>query len=366
MSIMPFQVSIVETKDDVASALARALGLLKWTPLQGETYLIKPNMLNAKTSEQGVTTDPRIVKALATLLLSAGNKTFVGDSPGNAYPGKARSVFIKTGMMDALVESGAEFIDFEESPPKIVDTKGELIKQIGLGSAVFEHRLINVAKLKTHLQTKMTGAIKNLAMGCIQGSGKAAIHKVGKTKESMAKAMIDVYAAIRPQVSINIMDAIVCMEGNGPSSGRVVKLNKLLASKDALALDMVSFKMAGVTPEDVPHIREAIRRGFGPKCYEEIEILGDPFKPVKFQMAATFFNDLTLFAGSYAVTSLGPSVYIDYSNCTNCGECAGICPVKAITLESYPTIEKSKCIKCYACHEVCENKAVKIKKSRIS
>lgn len=363
---MRFQVSVVNANADILSSTVRALDLLKWSPNENGSYLVKPNMLNSKTSEQGVTTDPRLVKAIVGVLRSAGARTLVGDSPGNAYPGKARTVFKNTGMLEAVISAGAEFIEFEESPPQIVETNGELIKTIGLGKAVFEHKIINVPKLKTHLQTVMSGAIKNLAMGCIQGSGKGMIHEIGRTGESMAKAMIDVYSIIRPQVSLNIMDAIVCMEGNGPSSGRPINVGRLLASRDALALDMVAFRMAGIDPMKVPHIKEAARRSLGPSSFSEIEILGDEPTPFKFKMAKTFVYNMLLYTGSLAEAALGASIWFDHSKCTQCGECKDICPVNAIMLKPYPELDSSKCIKCYTCHEICEHNAVKIKRSKLS
>jgi ferredoxin len=219
-----------------------------------------------------------------------------------------------------------------------------------------------VPKLKTHVQTIMTGALKNLALGCIPGSGKGVIHSVGKTPDRMAKAMVDVYSAIRPLVSLNVMDAVVCMEGNGPTGGRPLRLGRVLASTDALALDMVSFAMAGLDPEDVPHVREASRRSLGPESLEEIDILGDAFSVVKFELPSTFFSRVASFAGSFAPT-ISPSVSFISSKCTGCGNCAEACPGSAITIQGCAKRDKSKCIKCYVCHEVCENGAVRINRS---
>jgi len=359
---MRYSVSVVDAKDDIRSAVAKAIDLIGWKPPRDERLLIKPSMINAKTSEEGVTTDPRVVLALIEIVKAAGEMANVGDSPGNAYPGKAREVFLATGMLDAIREGGSEFVEFEGLPPKIVKVNGELIKSIGLARPIFDYRLINVPKLKTHVQTIMTGALKNLALGCIPGSGKGVIHSVGKTPDRMAKAMVDVYSAIRPLVSLNVMDAVVCMEGNGPTGGSPLRLGKVLASTDALALDMVSFAMAGLDPEDVPHVREASRRSLGPENLEEIDILGDAFSVVKFELPSTFFSRVASFTGSFAPT-ISPSVSFISSKCIGCGNCAEACPAQAITIEGHAKRDKSKCIKCYVCHEICEHGAVKINRS---
>jgi len=359
---MGYCVSIARVEKNVEHAIERAIALLGWSPKES-TYLIKPNMLNAKTSEEGVTTDPRIIGAIARYLKERGITALVGDSPGNAYPGKARMVFEKTGMMEAIRKYGASYVDFEETPANLVRINGEVVTSIGLGSPIMKSSIINVAKLKTHMQTMMTGAIKNIAMGSIQGSGKSLIHEVGKDPTKMAKAIVDIYEFLRPKIALNVMDAIVCMEGNGPSSGSPIRLGLVMASQDALALDMASFRVAGVDPLVIPYIKEASRRGLGPRLPDEIELLGDAPVPAKFRLPSTIASRLTTFAGAMAYSVLKSSVSFDKSRCTKCGECKGICPTKAISMSPFPTVDRKKCITCYSCHEVCEHNAVIIKKS---
>ncbi|MCX8182392.1 MAG: DUF362 domain-containing protein [Candidatus Methanomethyliaceae archaeon] len=358
---MKYSVAVVDFKGDVKEAVRRAVKLVDWSCSPSESILIKPNMINSKTSEEGVTTDPTIVSALIEIVKDFGCKVYVGDSPGNAHPGKAREVFSLTGMLKAIEESGAEFLEFEGEPPKVVQTNGVVIRSIGLASCIFKHRIINVPKLKTHMQTLMTGAIKNLVFGCIPGSGKGILHQVGVTPNRMAKAMVDVYSAVRPFVSLNVMDAIVCMDGNGPTGGNPLRVNKILTSKDALALDMISFKMAGIDPFKVPYIREASQRGLGPKSLGEIDLLGDSLEEVKFVLPSTFISRVSSLAGYFTpLVTASPSIIPE--RCTGCGNCAEACPADAIALDDIAKIDRSKCIKCYVCHEVCEFDAVEVKK----
>lgn len=361
---MKYEVTIVEFLGDYVAAVSSALASLGWNPKEGSSYLIKPNMLNSKTSDEGVTTDPGIVAALIGLLKGKGCRACVGDSPGNAYPGKARAVFEDTGMMKAVLEAGGEFLDFEGQPPVIGQINGELVASVPFSKHVLEHRIINVPKLKTHVQTVMTGAVKNLSFGCIQGASKSKLHTIGNTPEKMAKAMMDVYSYIRERVDLNLMDAIVCMDGNGPSFGRVRRVSKILASRDALALDMVAFRMGGIDPLCVPHIREGIRRGIGPTSEDEIEVIGGSLPNYEFKIPSTFLRDLSLKFGS-VVKRLVPKISFDKSRCVKCGECAGICPEGAIEMVEYPVVDDSKCIRCYACYEVCEYNAVKIKQKAL-
>ena len=361
--MLHYKVSVVDAGNDINSAVMEAIRLIGWKPSCSEKYLIKPNMITGKTSDQGVTTDPEIIKSLARFVKAGGGIASVGDSPGNAYPGKAREVFEKTGMMSAVEESGAEYVEFEGAPPKIIETNGIIIKSIGLAGSVFKCRLINAPKLKTHVQSVMTGAIKNVAFGCIPGSGKSAMHIAGTSQDSFAKAIVDVYSVIKPHISLNIMDAVICMEGNGPTAGKPKKIGKVLASTDALALDMVSFKMAGLEPESVPYVKEAISRSLGPQSMADIEISGE-LQVTKFKIPSTFLTSMSVSPLARSISSaLKSSVRIDKQKCTGCGDCTRACPVSAITLEKYAVLDQSKCISCFVCYEICDREAIKIKRS---
>jgi len=359
---MRYEVSIVDVPADVGAPLAEALSLIGWRPSAGEPYLLKPNMLNPKSSEAGVTTDPHVISALVSFLRAGGCGALVGDSPGNAYPGRAREVFEATGMLKAVEEADASFVEFESLPPKVVEIDGKVIKSMALAAQIFKSRVINVPKLKTHVQTMMTGALKNVAFGCIPGSGKGAMHIKGNSPERIASAIVDVYSAIRPRISLNVMDAIICMEGNGPSAGKARRIGKLLASTDALALDMVSFRLAGVEPKAVPYVKEAMDRSLGPCSFDEIEIHGEMPSNIKFKLPSTYLASIASSLGGAFTSVINSSVSFNQSKCTRCGSCAAACPVSAITIGESVELDRSKCIRCFVCYEMCEQGAIKVKR----
>jgi NAD-dependent dihydropyrimidine dehydrogenase PreA subunit len=126
---------------------------------------------------------------------------------------------------------------------------------------------------------------------------------------------------------------------------------------------MVSFKMVGIKPKDVPHIGEAMNRGIGPSSFDEVEVLGDLPTNVKFRLPYTILTRMACRVGSLA-PSASPFPYAS-AKCTRCGTCAVACPATAITLKDLAVVDKSKCIKCYVCHEVCEYDAMLVQKHRI-
>lgn len=360
-----YQVSIVKVAESVNNSVRKALDLLHFSS-QGREVLIKPNVLSAKTSKEGVTTDPQVVSALIDFFKEAGAKVFVGDSCGQAYPGRTREVFSRLRLMDVIASHGAAFADFDSEPPVIVDIPGgKVVKRIGLASQVLSSKaLVNAPKLKTHVGTLYTGAIKNIAMGSIPGLGKGVVHKAGVDFKSFSEAIVDIFSVLADKVVLNVMDAIVAMEGNGPSNGRPVNMNLIAASRNALALDMVCSKLIGLEPMEVLTNRYASERGLGPSSLDEVEVVGASIHEVSrpLKLPSTFVRGLFLVANSLLYSHERGKPVVERSKCARCLECVRSCPSGAITLAGYPTINSSTCIKCYVCYEHCNYGAIKIKK----
>ena len=87
--------------------------------------------------------------------------------------------------------------------------------------------------------------------------------------------LLDLHETVKPD--LNLVDAIDCMEGNGPSGGTVRYMGYTLASKCAYAADDVCAKLIGVQPSMIRTIHWARRRGWVDP--DTIEIIGDPLIP---------------------------------------------------------------------------------------
>ena len=87
--------------------------------------------------------------------------------------------------------------------------------------------MINICKMKTHALERITGAVKNL-YGCITGVNKAAGHAAYPDSWVFADMLTDLHRCVRPR--LHIMDGIIAMEGNGPTSGTPIAMNVLLFS----------------------------------------------------------------------------------------------------------------------------------------
>lgn len=364
-----FQVAIVRVvRSEVFSAVRRAVNLVGDLQLgEGDLLLIKPNMLNTRTALEGVTSDPRIVASLVKLARERGARVVVGDSTGSSTPLRTREVFRATGMEDAVRNAGGEVVDFDSQQPMLVEVASNPPLKVVVPRLLIEASMVvNVPKLKTHVQTIYTGAIKNIAMGCIIGQTKLLVHRLGRSCKDLSRLIVDIYASISSNVKLHVMDAIVGMEGNGPNVGDPVELNLVLASRNALALDIAATLLVGFDPKEIPTISYAMQRGLGPSSIEEVELIGDAVSiPVKrFKKPSIFKTNLLSYLSSLAYPVLEWRPYIRRQQCANCGSCADSCPTSAIDLQT-STINYSKCIRCYVCYEVCPSRAITLKR-RIS
>ena len=147
-----------------------------------------------------------------------------------------------------------------------------------LGAYYEADKIINLPKLKTHEMMTMTCAVKNL-FGAVIGTGKAGWHlKAGSSRQLFAKLLLEIYLLKKP--TLNIVDAIYAMEGNGPGSGVPIKLGLLIAGANPVAVDVIAGRLAGI-PADLLHIeREAVRMGLPGALFKDITLCGTPIETI--------------------------------------------------------------------------------------
>ncbi|MDH4267622.1 MAG: DUF362 domain-containing protein, partial [Deltaproteobacteria bacterium] len=220
-------------------------------PFEGKKVLIKPNILGPYPPEKGITTHPSLINALVIALKNRRASCLVGDNPGaSGYAANERCARI-AGIFDA---ADGCFVNFAQETLQ-VDVPSRFIKKLVVSRAVLEADIIiNVPKFKTHLQTRITGAVKNM-FGILVGAEKAGVHFSAPRPEDFSEALVDIYQIRIPDLTI--MDAVVGMEGNGPSSSDLRPIGKVLASENGVSLDALMVAMMGLSPQSVDYLRIA-------------------------------------------------------------------------------------------------------------
>ncbi|MCK4549090.1 MAG: DUF362 domain-containing protein [Candidatus Krumholzibacteria bacterium] len=327
----------------------------------GDRVLLKPNLLSAKDPSRAITTHPHIVETVAALVREAGGEPFVGDSPGGAIRGIER-VWENTLMSEMAERAGLELVNFEASGSEEIDA-GKY--RLYIARPVIEADVvINLPKLKTHTLTLLTGAVKNM-FGVIPGFRKAEMHKIFPKPSEFAAMLVELYSHVKP--SVNIMDAVLSMEGNGPSSGVPRETGLIAVSDDAVALDAVISGVIGFQPEKIDTTRIAGERGLGVSERQSIEVTGDAAGTVIEDYDLPSNLGIRLIPGPLA-RMVAPLVWlklvIDEDRCTGCEMCYKSCPVKTIVPDGEIfRVVHDGCVQCMCCHELCPENAVEIKLS---
>ncbi len=330
---------------------------------RGKTVMLKPNLLLKFAPERAATVHPALVYAAGRIFIEAGANVILAESPGGPYtPGILRGIYKTSGMEEAAEAAGFE-LNYDVSDFSVVGEGGQRSNHFNLISPVADADLIvDLCKLKSHSMATMTAAVKNL-FGTIPGTQKVEFHSRFPKHADFAAALVDLTSFICRNIPVlSFCDAVVGMEGNGPSAGETRKIGCILASENPFALDLLCAEIIGAG-NTVPMIENAKARGFMPKTASELEVVGEPVE--KFMIKDFVFPDTHKKNKlEYLPKFLKPHPEVDKKLCIGCGECARSCPQKVIEIVSHKAkISLKNCIRCYCCQELCKPAAIKIHRS---
>ncbi|MDR0399141.1 MAG: DUF362 domain-containing protein [Endomicrobium sp.] len=330
-----------------------------------ERILIKPNLLSPKDPLKAVTTHPEIVRVIIKLVKEAGAIPIVGDSPGGAIR-NIKNVWEVTGMEKVCREENIELINFEAVGSKDFDIGDKNIKKVNFSNAVLDcDGIINLPKLKTHMLMGFSAGIKNF-YGTVPGLIKVEYHKYASKNKDFANLLTNIYLFFKDKVRFTLIDAILSMEGNGPSAGEVRKTDLLAISQDTAVLDAYLMKELNY---DISSSDLLKNLNMTADTINKVEVLGKSPKDFNFQkFKFPNLRKLDIFPKPI-VQMLGRLLWVKASInrniCVKCLLCTKACPVGAIQSRGsdYPYINTKKCISCFCCHEMCPKKAIGFRKS---
>ncbi|MEI6971552.1 MAG: DUF362 domain-containing protein [bacterium] len=324
----------------------------------GMSVLLKPNMLTDRPPEGAVTTHPEIVRAVIRLVRKHGGTPVVADSPANVT--KIERVWEKTGFRALCDEENVPLVNLERAGSSAVTVNNITftIAQPVLDADV----IITIPKVKTHMLTIFTGAVKNL-YGTVPGFQKTTLHKLHPRPDDFGRVIAAIYGRLKPRLAI--ADAVVGMDGEGPSSGNPVTLGLVAASRDSVALDIALCRALKIDIRAVPYFKPLAEAGLGETDPARIHVTGSMAKhnfPGRFHVPSSLPG--RLIPGPL-VRLLQPFVWIRprfTERCVSCGRCVKACPAGALVIQAKgrPILAGDKCIECCCCHEVCPEKAVEM------
>lgn len=229
-----------------------------------DTVLIKVNFICEKTWDTGATTDPIVVEAIIEKLSSLAVKVYVVES--DATMTNADKASVATGMKEMCERKGVEFVNLRHLKDRVElkISNGESLKNVTVPRLVVESGIISAAKLKTHMNTKVTLGMKNM-FGLLPDKFKGKFHARG-----ISNVVVDINTVLKP--AITVIDGFVGMEGKGPVNGTPVKMGLIIAGTDVVATDATASRIMGFDPKEIKHIRVAEEKGLG--NFSDVEIVG--------------------------------------------------------------------------------------------
>jgi len=334
---------------------------------RGARVVVKPNLINARPPETAICTHPAVVRTVAEWACEAGCEVTIADEPGYALYPKAEPLFAMAGIAQAceglpvnyeLLRAGGYAPDHAPNPLRQ--------SEVRVSSRLREADVvINVPKCKTHGQTLFTGAIKNL-FGGVAPRDRIAIHSLGGFG-GLSEAVVDAFACLRPHLTV--MDAVVGMEGNGPTRGRPRPLGWIAAATDAVALDAVMEYLIGYEAGEVRVTAAAARQGLGDGCLASIQVDGCDIKRarVAFERPPGLIkHGIPPWVGGVVSKHLWVRPVFDTRRCIGCGACAAVCPGGAITADGKAAVDYERCVECFCCQEVCPVDAIDTRESLLA
>lgn len=353
--------------------------------------LLKPNFNSNMNALTGNTTDLRVIAGLAELLQERGYRNItIGEGTNSGFYRNRIDVASRLRARLLAEKLGLKFVDLNYSPGGAITFERE--KEAKVATDCLEaDLLINLPKLKMHHEVGISVCLKNM-MGCLVGQ-----ENKKRTHHSLARNIIRLNDYLKPH--LHIVDGLIAMEGNGPSDGRPVKMDTIVAGTDPYFVDMVCAEIVGMPYLQVTYLKVAEALGIITADHRKAlskldlgEFKQDLLKPdVPFVVKLVcdpqlqkYFQMLRQAPGIYEVcnTKLVGNLFlalgirqerfieeeavinrvsIHRERCLkNCHMCNDYCPLDLDVPTALRDDANSRCIQCLYCYMVCPTKAIEL------
>lgn len=360
-------------------------------PDKKKLILLKPNLNSNMNALTGNTTDLRVIAAVIEFLIESGFKNItIAEGTNSGFYRNNISVISRLAVDKLAKHYGVKILDLNYSESRKIEFENGI--RADAARECFEADLfINMPKLKTHFEIGMSVCLKNL-MGCLVGQ-----QNKKKTHKNLAQNILNINKWIKPH--LHIVDALIGMEGLGPTRGTPVNTGLIITGTDPYLVDLACSKIAQFDYRKIRTLKLAEDKGIITKDYHEFVnslSLADISKKFKEPRAnplvsfihspkrqryflairnTAFFNYLCstkLFGYVLFKSGLRQDNFIkeemefggfsfEKDLCEKgCTKCMDYCPVGLKLPEELENMDNG-CIECLYCFMVCPTKAIKFR-----
>lgn len=244
--------------------------------IAGKRVLLKPNMVEPTKAARHMTTHPAVVVAVAAVFRGWGADVVVGEAPGHVRD--TDMALEESGIIDALDDGKLPFADLNYEETAFLPNLGKACNLKGFyfpNTVAAVDLIVSLPKMKTHHWMGVTASMKNMygtIPGIRYGWPKNVLHFNG-----IPQTVFDINASIPKTIAV--VDAIDCMEGDGPIMGTKKHMGLLVMGIVPAAVDATICRLMQVRPEKIPYLALAAGK-LGPIAERSIQQCGEAWSPL--------------------------------------------------------------------------------------
>ena len=298
---------------------------------QGDKVLIKINTVIPVPANAGFTTDPRMLQALIELVQEQ-NPSRIQIGERCAMGANTQHAMEVCGIAEVAARTGVELCPFDKVPFDMYKIDRPIaFNEFPVPRPVSEADVyIGLPKMKVHLHTTFTGAMK-LQFGNLPDYD----WMVRCHRDDIYQKIVNLTRAANPKWFV--MDSLYACQGNGPFSARqddlIRDFNTICGGPDPVAVDTICEALMDWEDPgtNVASTVLGAAEGLGTNQMDEIELAGVPLDNVK----RRFRRHNAVLTGQF------PNVKVTMGNTCEAG-CKAIVRIQLDQLKADGTLDKLK------------------------
>lgn len=252
---------VVARGNDLQETFDRAMlefGGLKPFIEKGRGIAVKPDMSTDALPEEGLTTDPQLVKHISRECYKYGSGAL---SAFDYCLDDWTKCYKNSGIERLAKNSGVKMVPGNNEmyfAERKIEGATVLAKARIHSSVKPNFMLIDIPVLKMDTETTISGGLKNL-MGCV-------LDRNFYNQKGLSQCLAEFLFYKKPELTV--IDAGYLL---GTAPGKTHE-HVFIISTDVLAADAIACRMLGIDPQGVDHLRIAAELGFGFITETEIDV----------------------------------------------------------------------------------------------
>jgi|GEM_PF-2533984 len=283
-----YKVKIKRIKEEgIVYTVKELLREINYFPAK-EKVFIKPNLGYHSWYGSPYIVNPMVVRGVIEYLREAGNfEVIIGEGVGDC---DFYTLWQDAGYEETLKDFSIKKVNLYE----VKRVKRFLNDSffLYLPAILEEVEYINIAKLKTHIQTLLSLTLKN-QKGLLNQETQKAFHR------NLHRNIAKLACMVKPDLAI--VDGSNILAGNGPSAfGEELKLGIIIGGRDFLLVDEATSQLVGINPREVKHIYYARKFGVTHLPYLRYKSILNIQRPSSFYQGKRFRIYWSEYSCSYA------------------------------------------------------------------